>query len=72
MNQVGEVAPLVKRSEMTGAALVRIIVIALVLLLTADRFGWHISLLHFVIAAGLAAILYFLGSNAFRWISRLS
>ena len=71
MNQVGKVAPLEKRSELTGAALVRIIVIALVLLLIADRFGSHISLLHFVIAAGLAVILYFLGCKAYRWASRL-
>jgi len=65
-----KVIPLGTRSEITGAALVRTMIIALALLLIADRFGLAISLFHFVIAAGLAVVLHFLGYKAYQLMLR--
>ena len=51
---------------LTGVALARIIILALFLLLIANRYRIAISPLHFFFAAGLAAILYFLGRKAYH------
>ena len=70
INQFHEVTPVDKRSELTGAAIVRIVIIALVLLLIGDRIGLAISLQNFVIAIGLAAILHFFTWKIWRLATR--
>lgn len=46
--------------QRTGAGIVKIMIVALLLLLIGGKFGLGVSLAHFACAAALATILYFL------------
>jgi hypothetical protein len=70
MNEHDDAITFDRRPQNTGAWLVEIVVVALVIQLIAYRFGLAISLSHFAVAIGAASILHFVGRIILRSVLR--